>query len=437
MLRSISLVSVLATALAVWTVISPNVATICTGISCTDQTHCYIPVAANGVGCDILHSADGGVTWAGTQEEPFALLLLDIAATGQNIVALGALTLEYSLDGASTFNSSGAPFGAGQCIRSVGPPGSAPGGANAFAAVGDWGLFSESNGPAISDNNGMNFTADNITSLTSDSRYGAFPSATTWYIAAGDWPGEGSDDNTNSPTTPAGGVSRGPLFKLAGAEVDPAHYAQTVAPGSVLVKARGARLHLLRTPSGDHLWAQVRREAMKAANMHAGAAAPDTWEAQIVKSTDAGKTWDLQFTKIGAFYFNEIECTDENTCCVVAETGSGTNGTEGAGTFIHCTGDGGATWVETNVNPDPDSSLIAIDHIGPKEFWAAGAELGFISPDYATFWHTLDGGVTWALESKNITLQYAIDLSCDAPYNCWAPLLDVLTQETSIARLNN
>jgi hypothetical protein len=33
--------------------------------------------------------------------------------------------------------------------------------------------------------------------------------------------------------------------------------------------------------------------------------------------------------------------------------------------------------------------------------------------------------------------QYAIDISCDPGANCWAPLLDILTQETSIARLNN
>ena len=73
--------------------------------------------------------------------------LVNLAA---GLVALGALTLEYSLNNASTFNSSLAPFGAGQCIRSVGAPGSAPGGLNSFAAIGDWGLLSESNGPAIS-----------------------------------------------------------------------------------------------------------------------------------------------------------------------------------------------------------------------------------------------------------------------------------------------
>ena len=80
---------------------------------------------------------------------------------------------------------------------------------------------------------------------------------------------------------------------------------------------------------------------------------------------------------------------------------------------------------------------VGIDHIGPSDFWAVGAELGFITPLYATFWHSTDGGKTWDLANKNISLQYAIDISCDVGVNCWAPLLDVLTQETSIARLNN
>jgi hypothetical protein len=394
-------------------------------------------VAANGVGCDILHSADGGVTWAGTTAEPFALLLLDIAATNANVVALGALTLEYSLNNASTFNSSLAPFGAGQCIRSVGAPGSAPGGLNSFAAIGDWGLLSESNGPAISTDSGAAFSADNVTGLSADARYGSFPSAKVWYIAAGDWPGEGSDDSgtTTSPTTPGGG-SRRPLFKRPGAAVDPSHYAPGVAPGSVLVKTYGSRLHLVRAADGGLRYAQVRRDAVRAANAHGAGAAPSTWEAQIAKTTDGGKTWSVVFTKVGAFYFNEIECTDENNCCVVAETGSG-NGTEGAGTFFHCTNDGGATWVETLANNDPDSSLIAIDHFSPTEFWAAGCELGFIAPKYATFWHSVDAGKTWVLENKNETSQYAIDLSCDPGANCWAPMLDIFTQETSIARLNN
>jgi hypothetical protein len=236
----------------------------------------------------------------------------------------------------------------------VGGPGGGAGGKNSFAAIGDWGLFTEANGPAVSVDSGASFAADNVTSLQADSRYGAFPSATTWYVAAGDWPGEGSDDDNPPP-------SGRRVFKRAGAAVEPAHYAQAVAPGSVLVRARGSRLHLLRAPNGHHAWAQVRREHVLAANAHAegggvSAAAPSTWEAQIAKTTDGGKTWSTVFTKVGAFYFNEIECTDERTCCVVAETGGG-NGTEGAGTFFHCTQDGGATWVETLANPDPDSSL--------------------------------------------------------------------------------
>jgi photosystem II stability/assembly factor-like uncharacterized protein len=420
---------IIPTIVADWSIVSPNVATICTGISCTSDKICYIPVAANGVGTNILHSSDGGDTWTPTVEEPFALLLLDIAAENLNVVALGALTLEYSTDGALDFYSSSGVIGAGQCIRSI--PGT-----SGFGAVGDWGLFSESNGPAISMNGGMNFTADNITSLQADSRYGAFPTSTEWIIAAGDWPGEGSDDNTQTSTTPAN-FRR--LWIRPGTIVQPKHYTTKITSGSKLVKTAGSRLHLLQAPDGTLLWAQVRRDSVLAANAHDDAffygQAPNTWEAQLARTSDAGQTWNVVFSKVGAFYFNDIACIDANNCCVVAETGTGTNGTDGAGTFIYCTTNGGVDWTETNVNPDPDSSLIGIDHIGPNEYWAVGGELGLITPLYTTFWHTTDSGVTWTKEA-NFNLTYGIDIACVPGENCWALLLDVLTQESSVARLN-
>jgi hypothetical protein len=37
--------------------------------------------------------------------------------------------------------------------------------------------------------------AVNASSLSSDARYGAFPTQDTWFISAGDWAGEGADDD--------------------------------------------------------------------------------------------------------------------------------------------------------------------------------------------------------------------------------------------------
>ena len=61
MLRFALALAATSVVVADWQIIAPNIATISTGIACTDASHCYVPIAQNGVGCDILHSSDGGV----------------------------------------------------------------------------------------------------------------------------------------------------------------------------------------------------------------------------------------------------------------------------------------------------------------------------------------------------------------------------------------
>lgn len=88
--------------------------------------------------------------------------------------------MEYSTDGAVTFNKSSGVIGAGQCIRNI------AGISGAFAAVGTWGLVNEENGPAISLNSGKSYRAQNITELLTEARYGAFPTLSDWFITAGE-----------------------------------------------------------------------------------------------------------------------------------------------------------------------------------------------------------------------------------------------------------
>ena len=435
---------VISTALSAdpWTIISPNVATVITGIDCTSNKTCYIPADVNGVGTQVLRSEDGGVTWRQSHSEPFALLLLDISANGKNVAVMGALSLMYSEDSGVNFNESLAPLGAGQCIRKVGqinsPQHSAP--EVGFGAVGDFGLFSESNGVALSVDGGKTYVAENITVIVADSRYGAFPTDTTFFVAAGDWPGEGQDDDPQCDDPPCG--YSGSLFKRHGDLVNPEHYTTLVPTGSRLVKAKGSRLHLLQTSKDDLSslqWAVVKREDVIAANAGKGAGPNITsWEAQIAKSEDAGKTWTKVFSKFGAYYLNDIECTSVNTCCAVAETGSGTNGTDGGGAYILCTEDGGTTWKEEHVNTDTDASLIGIAAISEKEFWAVGGHLGLITVQYSQFYHSEDAGSSWTRlddPNGNFTFNYAIDLTCEIDDNCWVATLDILTQESSIGRL--
>ena len=237
----------------------------------------------------ILTTSDAGHTWDANSTEPFALLLLDISAYGRNIGVIGALSMMYSNDAGAHFNNSVAPFGAGQCIRVIGD--------NAgFAAVGQWGLFDPmNNGPVVSYDGGATFTAVNDTALSSDARYGAFPTLNDWYVTAGDWPDEGDD-----------------------IIVDPDDYLNAVPRGSSLVRAKGARAHLLRRPgTGVTFWGWVKRGHLAAANGKRrdtvrSAAQPyrrraqsTDWIAQITSSHDAGKTWQLGLSVSGQFYMSE------------------------------------------------------------------------------------------------------------------------------------
>jgi hypothetical protein len=214
----------------------------------------------------------------------------------------------FPLSPGVTFNSSLAPIGAGQCIRNIGAL--SPSG---FGAVGQFGLFTEDNGVATSFDAGLTFTGVNISDLVASARYGAFPTANTWFVAAGDWPGEGSDSgsgsSSSSSTTSTTGTSTTPafapsapsnkLFRARGDAVDPAHYMQEVEAGSTLAKTQSSRLHLLQKPSGGAQWATVKRQFLHEANLADGLGNATTWDAQIAVTTDGGKTWTVPFSKLG------------------------------------------------------------------------------------------------------------------------------------------
>ncbi len=422
-----------AVASADWHVITPNIGTICTGVDFVSNTTGYLPVDANGVGTEILRTDDGGKTWKQAKAEPFALLLLDITAYKDYVAVVGPLAMEYSLNKGIDFNSSLAQPGAGQCIRNVGPIGQEIG----FAAVGQWGLLTEANGVEVSYDAGITFQTVN-TSLTASARYGAFPDDKTWFVAAGDWPGEGADDQPVDDNPPVEG-QRTSVFARYNSIVEPAHYVNAVPEGSRLVKMQSARIHLLKTPSGKLMYAQVKKAFFVPA-VTGGSGNTTTWDAQVGKTADGGKTWSTVFSRLtSTYYFNGIECWDTNECCVVGESGAGTTG---GGTFIWCTSDGGNTWAETLIDLDDESSLTDIAAIGPSEYWAVGGEFAWYGVQFPVFVHTTDAGKTWeTINGTSMALQYAIAVDCvpadgTSAGNCYAALLDVDTQESSIAALN-
>jgi photosystem II stability/assembly factor-like uncharacterized protein len=222
---------------------------------------------------------------------------------------------------------------------------------------------------------------------------------------------------------------------LLGATIDVSHYWPAVATGSTLVKRHTARMHVLREPSGAIKWATVVRGKLDAANNVGGTVG---YEAQIARTTDGGATWSTVFSSSGAFYFNGIECASDQDCCAVAEDeGPPYTNSSDAGTYVFCTTDGGATWVDTFRDIDSASSLLDIAALSPLTYWAVGAELGPVGPLYPTFYLTVDGGKTWTsgTGTDDMLLMYAVAIDCVAGVNCWVNMLDILTQETSIAVL--
>jgi len=116
------------------------------------------------------------------------------------------------------------------------------------------------------------------------------------------------------------------------------------------------------------------------------------WKAQIVKTSDGGKTWTSLFYDEGNFYFNEIDCADETHCCAVGEADT----SAAPGVRIYCTSDG-TTFKRVLFNADADFSIMAIQAISQSEWWAAGGDMGSSFTGY--FWHSTDGGDTWTTQT--------------------------------------
>jgi hypothetical protein len=207
-------------------------------------------------------------------------------------------------------------------------------------------------GCAVSTNYGQHFTFYNASVLQTIARYGSFPSATTWYISAGQWPG-GSASRDNDADTP------------------------------IVTRQMTKRLHYhynKESKKYSHSW-------------HHGEGSEENsfeWQAQIVKTTDGGKTWSTVFYNHSHYYFNQIDCASELICVAAAESDSKAS----AGVWLFTTTNGGTSWTNTMYMAGDQYSVVAVEFVSATEVWASGAELGQIGPKFAYFWHSTDAGNT-------------------------------------------
>lgn len=397
-----------------WTIIATNLGVFSTGVTFNaDGKTGYLVTDANGVGANIEQSLDGGITWNPTTD-PFELMPLDVTSYGSNVADMGALVIgEYSNNAGSSFNDStivapkGTFGGAGQCIRNLGSQ-DAPIG---FAMVGTFGLFTELNGVAISTDAGATYTAFNITTAITDTRYGSFIDANTWYVSAGEWPGEGSDSSSGSGSGSGSSSSSSPTTAAASGV-------------SHVVRRLTQRASIVQGADGVHRLELVEPASRRVSGRNLQAAGG--YVSQILKTTNGGASFSSVYTST-AGYLNGIDCLDTSRCCVAQE-----NDDADGFAAILCTLDGGATWTQNYVTNITGASLLDIRTVGTDGYWAVGgveSSLGSV----AGFIYSGDGGATWTVTSE-ISGPFASSVDCArGTEECWATLLDVDTQSASLA----
>jgi len=249
--------------------------------------------------------------------------------------------------------------------------------------------FFGGNGVAVSTDSGATFVFINISTLKTESRYGAFPSAKVWYISAGEWPDNDDGDTNDRITNNQKNNNHKKSFQLT------------------------KRI----TVGGDK-----HSQYSVTMNERNGDIIDNGWKAQIVKTTDGGVTWTSLFFDEGNFYFNQITCPSEDHCCAAGE---GDQTSNEPGIRFWCTIDGGNTWQNSFFDPNPNLSVMAIQYISENEFWAGGGDFkGFVG----YLWHTVDGGVAWEFETlKDVYIQ---DLTFPDATVGYATAFNVMSQSS-------
>jgi len=346
-----------------WKIVTMNFATIAIDIAFISDTVGICAIGDNGSGSTVQATSNGGQNWRSVPG-PTSLLYLGAAAqtssNGQSAVVSGTLDTQYShVKGGWNFSISDLGLSS-QNVDHFGD-------GMSYGVVGS--TLSGGQGAAVSTDYGAKFTFYNASVLQTIARYGAFPSATTWFVSAGQWPGgEVAGDNN--------------------------------ADSSIITRKMTKHLHYhfdKETQKYSHSW-------------HTGElSGPENdfeWQAQIVKTTDGGKTWSTVFYNHSHYYFNQIDCGSTLVCVAAAESDAQSS----AGVWLFTTADGGNTWKNTMYLAGNTYSVVAVEFISATEVWAGGCELGEIGPKFAYFWHSTDSGNTWTLVD-NVKGVYPIALS--------------------------
>lgn len=352
----------LADAAPAWNVSIANFASIAMSVTATAPNTIIIPLADNGQGANIARSTDGGKTFEALPGGTAGGAYLGGSAVGNSASAASFFGL-FSSDEPTGYNFTAAKGVLGITSQSVEAFGSGSYGATGQTLIGG------GNGVAVSTDGGMHYTFVNVTELTTSARYGAFPSAQTWYLSAGMWPNN-----------------------------------EAQADGRPLSRRLTARLDVAGNPRMDMEHkvqpVPVPPEGWALANSTG-------WSAQIVKTSDGGKTWASVYSG-DSFYFNGIDCGSETNCVAVGEADSGPE----PGVRVFTTTDGGKTWTRTWFSSDAQDSGFSVRWASPTEVWVGGGHLAQTA--FAGYvLHSTDSGKTW--ERITVPNAYMVSLTFASP----------------------
>lgn len=136
------------------------------------------------------------------------------------------------------------------------------------------------------------------------------------------------------------------------------------------------------------------------------------WFGTISKTTDGGLTWQTVFESDRLndyYYFNSISCSSEDHCVAVAEGDDAVNGGYLVRAFV--TFDGGVTWTNAlteDVVPSTVVSMMGASWASETEGWLAGTGKNGRKLS-GLFFHTVDGGKTYALAQVTGNVNYCHD----------------------------
>jgi hypothetical protein len=304
------------------------------------------------VGGFLLYSADRSSSNTNTIRTGGAINMdVAISKDGNTVCVAGANSLTCGPSGANWSPVHSAPYSVvSQNVEPLGNSG--------FVAVG---RFNSVNGIAVSSDSGETWTLHDIGASLDNghyARYGAFPSASTFYVTTGNWPFASDAKLTN------GNVAR--ISSRLSVFYD-------VGDNTPQITFMSARQLLGTYPGG--IW----------------------------KTTDGGNTWSQVYDSAGKHYINQISCIDDNNCFAVGE--------DAKSCLILATTDGGANWV-TKFSKKGPHSLHAVNMVSATEIFVGGG-----SPSIGPYkdkeivgdwYHSTDGGATWSLTQFN---GYGYDMS--------------------------